>query len=63
MTDGTKPEPELSQRANLAAGQMYDLLQKRDLAAKKYQAVLTIDRSDRYAASATDYLKAPYHGD
>jgi len=63
VTDGTKPEPELSQRANLAGGQMYDLLQKRDLAAKKYQAVITIDRSSKYAASATDYLKTPYHGD
>lgn len=63
VTDGTKPEPELSQRANLAAGQMYDLLQKRDLATKKYQAVIAVDHSSKYAASATDYLKTPYHGE
>src|SRR5208337_2227936 len=33
-------DPETLQKANLAAGEMYDLLQKRDLAMKKYQIVL-----------------------
>jgi hypothetical protein len=33
-------DPETLQKANLAAGEMYDLLEKRDLAMKKYQAVL-----------------------
>ena len=34
------PDPDILQKANLAAGEMYDLLQKRDLAMKKYETVL-----------------------
>jgi len=34
------PDEELLQKANLGAGEMYDQLQKRDLAMKKYQAVV-----------------------
>jgi tetratricopeptide (TPR) repeat protein len=34
------PDSDVLQRANLGAGEMYDLLQKRDLALAKYQAVL-----------------------
>ncbi len=35
-----QPDPEVLQKANLGAGEMYDMLQKRDLALAKYQAVI-----------------------
>ena len=37
---GPQPDPEMLQKANLGAGEMYDLLQKRDLALARYQAVV-----------------------
>ena len=40
VSEAPDPDPETLQKANLAAGEMYDLLQKRDLAMKKYQSVL-----------------------
>ena len=58
-----QPDPEISQKANLAAGQMYDLLEKRDLAMKKYHAVVATDATTRFAESANQYLKDPYHGE
>ncbi len=54
-------DPELLERANLAAGQMYDLLQKRELAVRKYQAVITADARSSNAEAARHYLKEPYH--
>src|SRR5256885_2756778 len=33
------PDPDILQKANLAAGEMYDLMQKRDLAMKRYETV------------------------
>jgi hypothetical protein len=47
-----QPDPETLQKSNLAAGEMYDLLQKRDLAAKKYQAVVPTDATTPFAESA-----------
>ena len=41
----SQPEAEALQKANLGAGEMYDLLQKRDLALAKYQAVVARDGS------------------
>jgi hypothetical protein len=55
--------PEVLQKANLGAGEMYDLLQKRDLALKKYQAVVAAKASTPQAESARKYLKDPYQGD
>ena len=37
VSEAPDPDPETLQKANLAAGEMYDLLQKRELAMKKYQ--------------------------
>jgi hypothetical protein len=42
---------------------MYDLLQKRDLAVKRYQAVIATDASTPFAQSANRYLKEPYAGE
>jgi len=50
----------LKQRAELAAGQMYDLLQKRDQAVQQYQAVIAQDDSSTQAEMARKLLKQPY---
>ncbi len=55
-------DPELQGRSNLAAGQMYDMLQKRDLAVKKYQQVLTMENDTARANAARKYLKQAYTG-
>ena len=54
------PDPDVLQRANLAAGEMYDLLQKRDLAMKKYQTVLAGNASTGPADQARRYIKEAY---
>jgi tetratricopeptide (TPR) repeat protein len=54
------PDPETLQKANLAAGEMYDLLQKRDLAMKKYQIVLAENSSSPPAEQARRYIKDAY---
>ena len=54
------PDPECLQSANLGAGQMYDVLQRRDLALKKYQAVVATDGRTSQAASARKYMQQPY---
>ncbi len=55
-----KVEPELQQKANLAAGEMYDALQKRAVAVKKYQAVIGADSDTDQADLARKRLKQPY---
>ncbi len=62
---GTFPEVDkkLLQRSELAAGQMYDTLQKRDDALKKYKEVLMADRSTPEGQLAKKYLDRPYHQD
>ncbi len=59
----TQPSLEILQKANLAAGEMYDLLQKRDLALKKYQAVIATDAGTPQAESARKFTKDPYKSD
>jgi len=58
-----QPDPEVLQKANLAAGEMYDLLQKRDLAVKRYHAVVATDATTPFAQTANRYLKEPYQGE
>lgn len=53
-------DPELQQKASLAAGQMYDLLQNRDLAVKKYQQVIALNADNAPADSARRFLKSAY---
>jgi tetratricopeptide (TPR) repeat protein len=57
-----KPDPEASQRAALGAGEMYDLLHKRDVALKKYQAVIALDSGSHLADTARKRMKDPYSG-
>jgi tetratricopeptide (TPR) repeat protein len=57
------PDPEVLAKANLAAGEIYDHLQKRDLAIKKYQAVIAADPTSKLADAAKGYMKDAYKGD
>jgi hypothetical protein len=56
----SQPDPEILQKANLAAGEMYDLLQKRDLAVKKYETVVAENGSTPPAEKARQYMKEAY---
>lgn len=50
----------LKQRAQLAAGQMYDLLSQRDQAVQQYQAVIAQDNTSAQADIARKLLREPY---
>ncbi|MBV8892464.1 MAG: hypothetical protein JO266_10930 [Acidobacteria bacterium] len=56
----TQPNPELQQKASLSAGQMYDLLQNREQAVKKYQQVIALKADNAPADSARRFLKTAY---
>jgi hypothetical protein len=58
--EAAEPDPETLQKANLAAGEMYDLLQKRDLAMKKYQSVLAENGSTPPAEKAREHIREAY---
>ena len=53
-------DPELLQKANLGAGEMYDQLQKRDLAVKKYEAVVATNSGNAEADKARKRIKEAY---
>jgi tetratricopeptide (TPR) repeat protein len=56
----TGADPELLQKANLGAGEMYDQIEKRDFALKKYQAVLAVDSGNAFADRARQRMKQAY---
>jgi tetratricopeptide (TPR) repeat protein len=60
VNEAPSPDPDVRQKANLAAGQMYDLLQKRDLAMQKYQTVLAGNANTGPADQARRYIKEAY---
>jgi len=60
VSEVTSPDPELLQKANLGAGEMYDQLQKRDLAVKKYEAVVTTNSGNAEADKARKRIKEAY---
>jgi tetratricopeptide (TPR) repeat protein len=53
-------DPELQQRANLGAGEMLDLLNRRNDAVKRYEAVLSAGPPSNLADQAKRYMRAPY---
>jgi tetratricopeptide (TPR) repeat protein len=53
-------DPELLQKANLGAGEMYDQLQQRDRAVKKYEAVVATNGGNAEADKARKRLKDAY---
>ncbi len=56
----TGADPEVLQKANLGAGEMYDQLQKRDLAVKKYEAVVAANSGNAEADKARKLMKDAY---
>jgi len=60
VNDAPNPDPETLQKANLAAGEMYDLLQRRDLAMKKYQIVLAQNAATPPAEQARKHIREAY---
>jgi hypothetical protein len=60
VNQAPNPDPDIQQKANLAAGQMYDLLQKRDQAMKSYQAVLAGRTDSGQADLARRYIREAY---
>ena len=60
VNEVAQPDPEILQKANLGAGEMYDVLQKRDLAVKKYQAVIASNGESARAETARKRLKDAY---
>src|SRR5579864_6468147 len=60
VNQAPNPDPDILQKANLAAGEMYDLLQKRDLAMKAYAAVLTGRADSGQADQARRFMKEAY---
>lgn len=63
VAQAPQPDPETLQKSSLAAGEMYDLQQKRDLATKKYEAVIAMNGSTPPADAARRHLKEPYRAD
>ncbi len=53
-------DPEVLQKANLGAGEMYDQLQQRDLAVKKYEAVVATNSGNAEADKARKRMKDAY---
>lgn len=62
VSEVQKPDREIAQQAALGAGEMYDLLQKRELALKEYQEVLALDARSTQADIARKRIKEPYSG-
>jgi len=60
VADIQVPDPELLQKANLYAGEMYDQLQKRDLAMKRYEAVVATNANNSEAEKARRRMKDAY---
>jgi tetratricopeptide (TPR) repeat protein len=60
VTHIENPDPEVLQKAQLQAGEMYDLLKKRDLAMKKYEAVIASKSDNDNADLARKLMKEPY---
>jgi tetratricopeptide (TPR) repeat protein len=55
-------DPDLNQRALLAAGEVSDLLSQRGDALKQYRAAIALDSSTEEAEVARKYLDRPYQG-
>ncbi len=60
VNQAPNPDPDILQKANLAAGEMYDLMQKRDLAMQRYQTVLAGNANTGPADQARHYIREAY---
>lgn len=62
MVQVSKPDPEMAQKAAVGAGEMYDLLRKRDIAIQRYQSAVAVDSGSPLAETARKRMKEPYSG-
>lgn len=62
VSEVQRPDPAIAQQAALGAGEMYDLLQKRDLALKKYETVVEVNAHSPRADIARKRIREPYKG-
>jgi hypothetical protein len=60
VSQARQPDEEVLQRADLGAGEMYDVLQKRDLAMAKYRAVVAKGAGTPLAETARKRMKEAY---
>jgi tetratricopeptide (TPR) repeat protein len=60
VNEAPHPYEDVKQKANLSAGEMYDLLQRRELAVKKYQQVIATNGGNEPAAAARKFMKEAY---
>ena len=60
VNEAPDPDPDIQLKANLAAGQMYDLLNERDLAMKRYESVIAENANSGQADQARRYIKDAY---
>jgi len=60
VNEAPNPDPDILQKANLAAGEMYDLMQKRELAMKRYETVLAGNANTGPADQARRYIREAY---
>ena len=60
VNQAPNPDPDILQKANLAAGEMYDLMQQRDMALKKYETVLAGNVNTGPADQARRYIREAY---
>lgn len=60
VADMKDADPELVQKADLGAGEMYDQMQNRDAAMKKYQAVVSINSGNIEADKARKRMREAY---
>ncbi len=60
VNEAPNPDPDILLKANLAAGEMYDLMQKRDLAMKRYEMVIAENASSGQADRARHHMKEAY---
>jgi tetratricopeptide (TPR) repeat protein len=56
-------QPGMKQRAALAAGQMNDLLKRREEAVKQYQSVISFSGDSDQAEMARKFMRDPYHAE
>lgn len=60
VSTAQQPDPGIKQKASLSAGEMYDVLKKRELAVKKYQEVLAVNSGNAPADAARKFMKEAY---
>lgn len=60
--NGNSKNKELRQRALLAAGEVYDQMNRREDALKQYRAAIALDPSSEQGETASKRLKKPYQG-